>query len=749
MLREGTIENPYIIENETDLKNMKNKPRANYKLIRDIDLGGQIWTDSFTFEGSINGNGHTISNFELNNIGEDSSCFWSFTLNFPYNLDYLIQENLEMKIKNINFTNFSLKVYDFDIGSRVSLFDDIYIRKLENINIENVYIESQDSYSQIQIMAFKIIGSDIKNLNIKKIRTNNSQNSYYQIFHEIRSYTSSKGILNTNINNIFIEDVEGYIGKGFFGQIVGGFHYSTFPKEERDSKTNISNVLFKDFEIKNNQTNMNIFSGSIRNNTNINKIAFKNISFNSNYTMGGGCHFSTFGKELKASNFSIQDVYWKDIKIKGSISGAINRYYKRSGLICGVLGGGEEQKNVNIKNMYFVDFDFENMPAVLISVIKENIDNFEFENIYMSDKLYQNTDGTHVMPFEYVDIKYYEESLTLLKSAEEAMKFKENYVGFDFKNIWGIDLLFNNGFPYLKEIEEYEPVIGKIQFVGEKLIDMINMLAETLGKKININNEGKFELINRRNIDNLDPDYIYENPNNIEWYDAEWNDTKIVSQVKVTGRNVSAPRQVIERQKLLIDEKIILPAGEDSRTVSFSYGENNMRAVNIGWEWKAPDDDEWKYSFFGEDDYAKIVAINPYEIIMYFRNHRHSGTDGEFYVKVWGNPVAEIPPGQIEGIAVNSRLMSIYGTIEKTIDNPLLQSFKMVQEKAEEELFFNNIQTKKIKVKLLSDVRIQPGKVVSVYHPVYQSQIKLYVSEVSHRSERGSEDSTTITGFVL
>jgi hypothetical protein len=768
MLGTGIQTDPYIIENETDLKNMKNNPEANYKLVRNIDLNGQIWTNSFNFLGSLDGNGYIISNFILND--NYTSSFFDLKISYPFRFSDVISGELTSEIQNITFSNFQIVS---EKGNSISLFRNIHGRNIKNVNIQDIYIQNSDTNPQINIIAFETIGSNIDQVNVENITTDNQKNSFYRIFQKICSYNTSDNQVNldANIQNINIQNINGYINAGILASNIGGFHYYS-----GNSQTNFRNISFKNINLKNTKENMDMFCSSIGTNTKIENVVFKNVSMINHYNNYGGTKYTTFGKEIIRSNIIIQDIYWKDINVKGKIQGVNDYFYNGSGLICGKIGDNSyvNQKNVAIKNLYGINVNFEEMNSFWISKIGEDISNLSIENIYAS-----KTDTDFYTSFfikYYLGEKYqligedlsgnnYQNNITKLPTDDKFdpsnyykdMKIKSNYVGFDFNNVWGIKANFNDGFPYLVELEEPPPLVGKIQFVGEKIIDIIDMLADTMGKKININNEGKFELISRRDINNIEADYIYNNSDNIEWYDSEWNDSEIVTQVKVTGRDVSAPRQVVQKEKLLVQEHVLIPPGNNDRIKKNFYYSNDRktRAVDIKVRVDVEDVEVGiifgfgpKVSVDGNDEW-KVISKTPYYTRLYFNNDYSALSDGEYDVKIYGKPIAEIPPGQIQGIAENTELISKYGIITKEIDNPLLQNFEIVQAKAEEELFFNNIKTKKIKVKLLSDIRIQPGKIISVYHSVYQTQIKLYVSEVSHRSERGSEDSTTITGFIL
>ncbi|NLE05991.1 MAG: hypothetical protein GX638_14495, partial [Crenarchaeota archaeon] len=56
---------PIIINNRTQLSNIRNNPNAHYKLGNNIDLGNDVWTPIPTFSGSLDGAGFIISNLNL------------------------------------------------------------------------------------------------------------------------------------------------------------------------------------------------------------------------------------------------------------------------------------------------------------------------------------------------------------------------------------------------------------------------------------------------------------------------------------------------------------------------------------------------------------------------------------------------------------------------------------------------------------------------------------------------------------
>lgn len=69
---DGTAENPYLISTLGDMQQMKTEPTANYRLAADIDMTGYptTWTPVENFTGTLDGDGHTLSNFV---IGSETS----------------------------------------------------------------------------------------------------------------------------------------------------------------------------------------------------------------------------------------------------------------------------------------------------------------------------------------------------------------------------------------------------------------------------------------------------------------------------------------------------------------------------------------------------------------------------------------------------------------------------------------------------------------------------------------------------
>ncbi|ATO38042.1 hypothetical protein GTID1_13150 [Geobacillus thermodenitrificans] len=97
----GTQENPFIIETPADLQAIQNNLSAYYELANDIDMTGVNWTpiapDSTNrFTGTIDGKGHKILNFTINDTTKDQQAF-------------IVWTNAGATFKNIGFENAYVK----------------------------------------------------------------------------------------------------------------------------------------------------------------------------------------------------------------------------------------------------------------------------------------------------------------------------------------------------------------------------------------------------------------------------------------------------------------------------------------------------------------------------------------------------------------------------------------------------------------------------------------------------------------
>lgn len=108
---DGSEESPYLIYSEKGLAAVRNDLSGNYELVADIymdntDNWERIGTKDEHFSGVLNGNGHSIYNFNIINCNLSES--------FDYNGLFAYLE--DAVVKNINFVNANLLIYGEYIG---------------------------------------------------------------------------------------------------------------------------------------------------------------------------------------------------------------------------------------------------------------------------------------------------------------------------------------------------------------------------------------------------------------------------------------------------------------------------------------------------------------------------------------------------------------------------------------------------------------------------------------------------------
>ncbi|MDE6547867.1 MAG: hypothetical protein K2L22_02610, partial [Muribaculaceae bacterium] len=126
----GTAEDPYLIASVGDLQQIKSAPGACYKIVSDIDCGGIEFYPIDEFSGTLDGDGHTLSNLKIVTHGYNKTGLFSFA-------DHAT-------IKNLNFYNAHMLLnggYEAGLIAATagnSTFENIHVRRL---------VATGDSYS--------------------------------------------------------------------------------------------------------------------------------------------------------------------------------------------------------------------------------------------------------------------------------------------------------------------------------------------------------------------------------------------------------------------------------------------------------------------------------------------------------------------------------------------------------------------------------------------------------------------------
>ncbi|MDE6638538.1 MAG: T9SS type A sorting domain-containing protein [Muribaculaceae bacterium] len=118
----GTLSDPYLIATAGDLQQIKSAPSASFKLTDDIDCSNLDFYPIEEFSGTLDGDGHTVSNLKLVTKNNSKTGIFNFTN--------------KATIKNIDFYNAKMILSGgYEAGlitatSANSTFDNIHVRRL-------------------------------------------------------------------------------------------------------------------------------------------------------------------------------------------------------------------------------------------------------------------------------------------------------------------------------------------------------------------------------------------------------------------------------------------------------------------------------------------------------------------------------------------------------------------------------------------------------------------------------------------
>ena len=194
----GSEENPYQIKTASDfiyfqqlLNDNVEYQKKSYVLVNDIDLGNfNINMISF-FEGSLNGQGHTISNFKIVSDKTESGLF--------------------IKLQNSTISDINLKNYSLINSSEESIAGGL-ASQVESSNLKNISFHDV-SFSMEKNSISGILAGNIKNSNVNQVISL----SNYSLIGNIND--------NNVISKIILPD------KKYFNNLVGeDFYYQCSEK---------------------------------------------------------------------------------------------------------------------------------------------------------------------------------------------------------------------------------------------------------------------------------------------------------------------------------------------------------------------------------------------------------------------------------------------------------------------------------------------------------------------------------------
>lgn len=124
----GTVADPYQIATAGDLQQISRDPNACYKLVSDIDCSQLQYKTISDFKGSLDGDGHVISNLAIRSSGESKTALFGYAT--------------DATIKNLDFYNCSMYLEGASEAGLIAgtatrtIFENIHVRKL-TVNGDN------------------------------------------------------------------------------------------------------------------------------------------------------------------------------------------------------------------------------------------------------------------------------------------------------------------------------------------------------------------------------------------------------------------------------------------------------------------------------------------------------------------------------------------------------------------------------------------------------------------------------------
>lgn len=146
LIGDGSVNNPYQIFTESDLRSVAIYNNADYKLMSNIELT-QPWDPVETYAGTFNGNGHTISNISFQSQEESVGFF-----NQLYKSAYIINTNfIYNNTQNLNFVSEKSNGKVIGCTENTTSHNEIISETNENTQLDgNNFTTSEDNKTTAQ-----------------------------------------------------------------------------------------------------------------------------------------------------------------------------------------------------------------------------------------------------------------------------------------------------------------------------------------------------------------------------------------------------------------------------------------------------------------------------------------------------------------------------------------------------------------------------------------------------------------------
>jgi len=221
----GTKENPHLIFNAEQLKNIGRSPSVCYQLRADIDLNNEEWIPIVSFYGSLDGNGYKISNLKITNSGENKTGLFRDTTGAT--LTNIVIENVDVQGKDYTGAlvgrSYNTVVENCRLEGNISILGDQYVGGFIGQSSGGCTIENNKATGDIAIGGrFSVggfVGSDSNGAEKNSKVTNNSIDGNVEV---VGNQNVGGMIGNSVYGTINNNNLTGYIVVKGSGSNVGG-----------------------------------------------------------------------------------------------------------------------------------------------------------------------------------------------------------------------------------------------------------------------------------------------------------------------------------------------------------------------------------------------------------------------------------------------------------------------------------------------------------------------------------------------
>ncbi|MBQ4558304.1 MAG: hypothetical protein IJA61_02880 [Clostridia bacterium] len=423
MVGDGTEENPYYISTGEEFASIGQadsvyKTTDHYKLVDNIDLANQnngYWAPIENFSGSLDGNGYTINNINIdklsfieNNPGKDSHVF--------DNAGLFGIINATAKVSNLKIDNFSATGEYINIGAVAG----INYGTINKVEVKNSLYNVTANY--IGGIVGRNISTDILGENNSRIVATISECSANVLMGKTATLENDTIVYeNVGISGI----IGGISGQNFGGKIINTYTIGEVVLGE-------SNIIYGGL-VGDNQfavlstldvnTNSYVSAGKVKDSYSAISVYSAKVENANNELIGG---------VIGQNNDAVQVIETQETNITTTTNNLVGLYY--------------DKDNLNVAE--------NNISKKFNGVAKNLLTEKTTEVVTYTEKVGYVTGYTSSTLKNPSNLFSGDKVTEIYSTSGELLSTKTEKTMWDFSNVWEINANVNNGYPYLTLIHE-------------------------------------------------------------------------------------------------------------------------------------------------------------------------------------------------------------------------------------------------------------------------------------------------------